>query len=666
MKTFDPDDESPYFDPIDEIPVAPQREPVVIDTGAALELLDRITHELPGGGESRQGQRDMVAAIAGAFGRREHAIIEAGTGVGKSLAYLVPSALTGERVIIATATKNLQDQLAQKDAPTVAKATSRTRVAVLKGKNSYLCRNRVEATRGDAQLSFEDGAEVPKGVADQMRRILSWAESTRTGDRDELTFEVDERAWRQLSVTPQECLHRQHCPQGDTCFHEVAKDVAAESNIVIVNSHLYASHLASGKGLLPAHDFVVFDEAHEVLDIFASLLGTSLSPTRLRAAATVARQVLGASYVDITSDLAAAADHLSAELEIQFAAEQLDGLSPKVAEKLGEANDLVAKLIEGVKAIASTSPGGDAAKIRAQGPLTQLQGDLARLLKLQKKHAENKGRQDELIYLVKREREIELELSIIDVGPILQDELWGEVTAVMTSATIPDTLPYALGLHDVPIQQFASPFDYAHNSLLYVPADMPERKDETAEAAIIEELVTLIEAAGGRTLALFTNRSVMQRVAEAVAPRLDTPVLVQGTLSRQRIVEEFRTVHESSLFAVTSFWQGIDVPGESLSLVTIDRLPFIPPNDPLMIARRERATKPFMEVDLPHAAMLLAQGVGRLIRSASDRGVVCVLDTRLATAQYKGNLFRKLPPMKRTRDRAEVVRFLQELREAND
>jgi len=666
VKTFDPDDESPYFDPIDEIPVAPQREPVVIDTGAALELLDRITHELPGGGESRQGQRDMVAAIAGAFGRREHAIIEAGTGVGKSLAYLVPSALTGERVIIATATKNLQDQLAQKDAPTVAKATSRTRVAVLKGKNSYLCRNRVEATRGDAQLSFEDGAEVPKGVADQMRRILSWAESTRTGDRDELTFEVDERAWRQLSVTPQECLHRQHCPQGDTCFHEAAKDVAAESNIVIVNSHLYASHLASGKGLLPAHDFVVFDEAHEVLDIFASLLGTSLSPTRLRAAATVARQVLGASYVDITSDLAAAADHLSAELEIQFAAEQLDGLSPKVAEKLGEANDLVAKLIEGVKAIASTSPGGDAAKIRAQGPLTQLQGDLARILKLQKKHAENKGRQDELIYLVKREREIELELSIIDVGPILQDELWGEVTAVMTSATIPDTLPYALGLHDVPIQQFASPFDYAHNSLLYVPADMPERKDETAEAAIIEELVTLIEAAGGRTLALFTNRSVMQRVAEAVAPRLDTPVLVQGTLSRQRIVEEFRTVHESSLFAVTSFWQGIDVPGESLSLVTIDRLPFIPPNDPLMIARRERATKPFMEVDLPHAAMLLAQGVGRLIRSASDRGVVCVLDTRLATAQYKGNLFRKLPPMKRTRDRAEVVRFLQELREAND
>jgi len=657
VKTFDPDDENPYFDPIDEIPVAPRREPVVIDTGAALELLDRITHELPGGGESRQGQRDMVAAIAGAFGRREHAIIEAGTGVGKSLAYLVPSALTGERVIIATATKNLQDQLAQKDAPTVAKATSRTRVAVLKGKNSYLCRNRVEATRGDAQLSFEDGAEVPKGVTDQMRRILSWAESTRTGDRDELTFEVDERAWRQLSVTPQECLHRQHCPQGDTCFHEVAKDVAAESNIVIVNSHLYASHLASGKGLLPAHDFVVFDEAHEVLDIFASLLGTSLSPTRLRAAATVARHVLGASYVDITSDLTAAADRLSAELEIQFVAEQLNGLSSEVEKEIRLANDLAMKLIEGVKAIASTSPGDDAAKIRAQGPLTQLQGDLARLLKVQR---------GELLYLVKREREIELELSIIDVGPILQDELWGEVTAVMTSATIPDTLPYALGLPDVPIQQFASPFDYAHNSLLYVPADMPERKDETAEAAIIEELVTLIEAAGGRTLALFTNRSVMQRVAEAVAPRLDTPVLVQGTLSRQRIVEEFRTVHESSLFAVTSFWQGIDVPGESLSLVTIDRLPFIPPNDPLMIARRERATKPFMEVDLPHAAMLLAQGVGRLIRSASDRGVVCVLDTRLATAQYKGNLFRKLPPMKRTRDRAEVVRFLQELREAND
>lgn len=657
MNTFDPDDDFPYEEAPDEVVTRTVAPPVEVDTSEALALLDQITDHLPGGGESRQGQRDMVAAIAAAFTTREHVIVEAGTGVGKSLAYLVPSALTGQRVVIATATKNLQDQLASKDAPTVAKAETRTRVAVLKGKNSYLCRNRVEAVRGDAQLSFDDGEAVPKGIADQMRRVLSWADSTQTGDRDELTFEVDERAWRQLAVTPQECLHKMSCPQGATCFHEKAKDLAAGSNIVIVNSHLYASHLASGKGLLPAHDFVVFDEAHEVLDIFASLLGTSLSPARLRAAAAAGKQMLGVAFIDVTGELTAIADRLSAELEIQYAAEELTGTSPNVARELEASIPVLTKILEGLKAIPSDTPDDEARKIRASGPITHLLGDVQRLTKLQK---------GELLYLVKREREIELELSIIDIGPRLRDELWGDVTAVLTSATIPDTLPRSLGLSDVPIQHFASPFDYAANSLLYVPADMPPRNDDGAEAAIIEELVTLITAAGGRTLSLFTNRSVMQRVAEAVAPRLDTPVLVQGTLSRQRIIDQFRNEPEASLFAVTSFWQGIDVPGHSLSLVTIDRLPFNPPNDPLVIARRERAASPFMEVDLPRAAMLLAQGVGRLIRSATDKGVVAVLDTRLATAGYKANLFRKLPPMKRTRNRDEVTAFLRDLREAQD
>jgi ATP-dependent DNA helicase DinG len=233
---------------------------------------------------------------------------------------------------------------------------------------------------------------------------------------------------------------------------------------------------------------------------------------------------------------------------------------------------------------------------------------------------------------------------------------------VLTSATIPDNLVRDLGLDGDSISQhFDSPFDYPGHSLLYVPDNFPTRNADGAERAIIEELVELISAAGGRTLALFTNRSVMNRVAEAVAPRLETAVLVQGTLSRQRIIEEFRDSAEASLFAVTSFWQGIDVPGHSLSLVTIDRLPFAVPNDPLAEARRNRSTRPFYEVDLPRASMLLAQGVGRLIRTSTDRGVVAVLDTRLAEATYKSALFRKLPPMKRTRDKAVVHAFLREL-----
>jgi ATP-dependent DNA helicase DinG len=276
----------------------------------------------------------------------------------------------------------------------------------------------------------------------------------------------------------------------------------------------------------------------------------------------------------------------------------------------------------------------------------------------------SKLRDGELLYLSKRDREVDIEVSLVDVGPRLHDDLWGSVTAVLTSATIPDNLAKNLGLEgDCIVERFESPFDYQKNSLLYVPDRFPSRNADGAEAAIIEELVELIAAAGGRTLALFTNRSVMNRVAEAVAPRLKTPVLVQGTLSRQRIITEFRDDAEASLFAVTSFWQGIDVPGHSLSLVTIDRLPFAVPNDPLAEARRSRSDKPFYEVDLPRAAMLLAQGVGRLIRTHTDRGVVAVLDTRLAEASYKSALFRKLPPMKRTRDKAQVHAFLKELRE---
>jgi len=658
VQSFDPDDETTEVEvDVDEAPgVQLDADLVEIDVDRALGLLDRITAHLPGGGESREGQRQMVAAVAAAFSRKEHAIIEAGTGVGKSLAYLVPAAMSGRRVVVATATKNLQDQLATKDAPTVAEVATRTKVAVLKGKNNYLCRNRALATGGGSQLSFDDGSSVPKGVADQMRRVLAWAEETETGDRDELSFEIDPRAWRGLSVTPQECLGRAQCPQGHNCFHELAKDRAAESSIVIVNTHLYAAHLASGSMLLPAHEYVVFDEAHEVQDIFASLLGTSLNASRLRAFVAVAKPLLGSSFADTASDLAASADRLATILEIQYDARDLTGLGPDAQREIETAATLTTRLIEVLRTTQTAGAEDEARKIRTLGPGVHLSNDLARVAHPQK---------GELLYLSRRDREIDLEVNLVDVGPRLHDDLWGNVTAVLTSATIPDSLPAQLGLADVRIESFASPFDYPHHSLLYVPSGFPGRNEAGAEAAIIDELVTLIEAAGGRTLALFTNRAVMNRVAQAVEGRITTPVLVQGTLSRQRIIELFRASAEASLFAVTSFWQGIDVPGHSLSLVTIDRLPFSVPNDPLLKARQELSTNPFFEVDLPRATMLLAQGVGRLIRNRSDRGVVAVLDTRLAEARYRSQLFKKLPPMKRTRDQAEVTRFLRELRVAS-
>ncbi|MGB8195830.1 MAG: ATP-dependent DNA helicase [Acidimicrobiales bacterium] len=654
MRSYDPDDESVYVEPAIEDGVQLDEDVVEIDTDRALAFLDRITHELPGGGESRNGQREMVRSVAAAFSRRKTTVIEAGTGIGKSLAYLIPAAMSGQRVVVATATKNLQDQLAQKDAPTVAANAPGVRVAVLKGRQNYLCRNRVHSVGGATQLSFDDGSDVPKGVADQMRRILQWSNETETGDRDELPFEVDQRAWRGLSVTPQECLHRANCPQGQNCFAELAKDRAAESSILIVNTHLYASHLASGSTILPAHEFVVFDEAHDILDIFASLLGTSLNATRLRALAAVARPLLTSEFAARCQDLVTTADRFAASLQIQYDRNELTGLDEDCARELSRANELVVALVEGLRSLTTSGADAEARKIRALGPAIHLQNDLARV---------NNVRAGELLFLAKRDREVDVEISLVDVGPRLADDLWGNVTAVLTSATIPDTLPKSLGLGATPIEHFDSPFDYAANSLLYVPDNFPARNDTGAEAAIIEELVQLITAAGGRTLALFTNRSVMNRVADAVEPRLETEVLVQGTKSRQKIIEEFRDNAEASLFAVASFWQGIDVPGHSLSLVTIDRLPFSVPNDPLAEARRSNSERPFYEVDLPRATMLLAQGVGRLIRNSTDRGVVAVLDTRLAQSSYRSAMFKKLPPMKRTRDRDQVLAFLRSLRE---
>jgi len=656
VHTFDPDEEIPYVEPDVDSGVQLDDDVVEIDAERALELLDRITHDLPGGGENRDAQRMMVRSIASAFSRRRSAVIEAGTGVGKSLAYLVPAAMLAKRVVVATATKNLQDQLAAKDAPAVGAHWPGVRVEVLKGRQNYLCRNRAQSLSGGAQMSFDDGSDVPRGVADQMRRILNWANETPTGDRDELSFEVDHRAWRSLSVTAQECLGRSRCPQGNSCFSEMAKDRAAASSILVVNTHLYASHLASGSMLLPAHEFVVFDEAHELVDIFATLLGTSLNSSRLRALAGVARPLLGAEFTQRCLDLVSAADRLATALQAQFERNEMTGLDEDSRRDFNRCAELVVAIVEGLRTLPTDSPDAEARKIRALGPAVHLGNDLARV---------GNVRDGELLYLTRREREIDLELSLVDVAPRLRDDLWCNVTAILTSATIPDNLTRMLGLDDATVERFESPFDYQKNSLLYVPNNFPERNSPEAESAIVEELVALIEAAGGRTLALFTNRSVMNRVAEAVEPRLDTEILVQGTLSRQRIIKEFRESPSASLFAVTSFWQGIDVPGHSLSLVTIDRLPFSVPNDPLAEARRAKSERPFYEVDLPRATMLLAQGVGRLIRSSTDRGVVAVLDTRLAQSSYRTAMFRKLPPMKRTRDQAEVRAFLSELRIAS-
>jgi ATP-dependent DNA helicase DinG len=621
VKSFDPDEDFPYVEPGDEGGIFLDADVVEVSTEATLELLNAITTALPGGGESREGQQQMAEAVATALTRKRHLIVEAGTGVGKSLAYLTPVAISGRRVVIATATKNLQDQLAEKDAPLVAARARGLSTAVLKGRSNYFC--------------------------------LQKAQETSSGERDELTFEVDERAWRTVSVNPQQCIGKVQCKYGNECFAELAKERAAAADVIIVNTALYGAHLATDGNILPMHDVVVFDEAHEVQDILARLLGTTIEPSRIRATVGLVRMLLPPSQRDGLKPLLDAADRLGEHLDLQIELGVVEGLSDETTLELASIAAALNGLQDAMKP-SGTDSGGEVKRIRANQAVTHLLGDLDRIQQLGA---------DELIWISREGNEAIINLSLITVGELLRDSLWPSITAIFTSATIPDTLAKNLGLpaDNTDKLTVSSPFNYPENSLLYVAKHLPDRKDELQYTpAMLEELVHLINAAGGRTLALFTNKKYMEATAAEVAKRIKTPVLVQGSRAKATLLEKFRDDESASLFAVASFWQGVDVPGKSLSLVTIDRLPFQPPTDPVGKARRERAgDRGFYEVDLPRATMMLAQGVGRLIRSAEDRGVVAVFDNRLATASYRHQILKRLPPMKRTIDRTEAEAFLE-------
>jgi ATP-dependent DNA helicase DinG len=365
------------------------------------------------------------------------------------------------------------------------------------------------------------------------------------------------------------------------------------------------------------------------------------------------RLLLPPSRRDDLKPLLDSADRLSEHLDLQIELGVVEGLSDETTLELAAIGATLNGLQEFLKP-SGADASGEVRRIRAAQAVTHLLGDLDRIQKLGA---------DELIWISREGNEPVINLSLITVGEILRESLWPAVTAIFTSATIPDTLAKNLGLPSANTDAItvASPFNYPEHSLLYVAKHLPDRKDEMQYTpAMLEELVHLITAAGGRTLALFTNKKYMESVAAEVAKRISTPVLVQGTRAKATLLEKFRDDESASLFAVASFWQGVDVPGKSLSLVTIDRLPFQPPTDPVGKARRERAgDRGFYEVDLPRATMMLAQGVGRLIRSAEDRGVVAVFDNRLATASYRHPILKRLPPMKRTIDRSEAEAFLK-------
>jgi ATP-dependent DNA helicase DinG len=648
VRSFDPDEEA---SPLDDDALAERdlRDEVGDVAGdEARYALDKVTGAMALA-ERRDGQRDMAAEVAFAIAKNRHLVVEAGTGIGKSLGYLVPVALSGRRTVVATATKALQDQLVTTEVPAVRAAGLELDAAVLKGRQNYLCQQRL-ADLGDpgATLDLGDEGSGHTGVADQLRRIATWSSTTESGERDALGFEADPRAWAQVSMPAEECPGPERCPHGATCFAENAKRRAEQAQVVIVNAALYGAHLSTGRTLLPAHDVVIFDEAHELDERLTRSLGVELSASRLRATAGIARAAGVSEANEAANDLQRLADRYAARLADRTAQGHTVGLDDATRALLDEASRATDALVDAL----TTSGAMDLRRFGARGAAVHLRGDLVRL--------RDPG-SDDLVFVEGNERSATLVCAPIEVGALLAG-LWDEVTAVFCSATVPERLEDRLGL---PVQRrrratYPSPFDYRAHSLLYVPAHLPERRDPGCEPAMVEELADLIEAAGGRTLALFTSRRALESVGAQVRERVSTPVLLQGERSRSRLLDAFRDDEATSLFATMGFWQGVDVPGRTLSLLVVDRLPFGRPDDPMLEARRERAgSSAFMAIDVPRASMLLAQGVGRLIRTASDTGVVCVLDTRLATAAYRGGLLRRLPPMRRTTSRAEAVAFLR-------
>ncbi len=628
----------------------------------------KVVAALPGGGEQRSGQLQMAEEVAAAIAGGHHLLVQAGTGTGKSLGYLVPALLAERPVVVATATKALQEQLVTNDLPFLRRALGTGfRWALLKGRSNYLCR----AALDDAVGGSDQGVLLDDGVLDRERlgEVVAWADETATGDRADLPFSLSHPDWSRLSVSASECPGAQRCPHGDICFAEDARHRASTADVVVVNIHLYGTHLASGGVVLPEHDVVVIDEAHALEDIAAATLGITIAPGQIHALATAVRSLFTGDHRAVAS-LEAAAARLIRALDASAGA-RVDPTGGELALALLAASEAAA----GASAAArEVDPGGDAAsrKERLLQLAAAVVSDLRGAAELDEAH----------VAWVEERPGVALRVAPVDVGAELAERLFPEVTVVLTSATLQvggsfEPVARRLGLDRAapgddeggPTPAWrgidvGSPFDYPNQALLYCAAHLPDPRSPAYEAAMLDELEGLVDAAGGRTLALFTSRRAMEAAAERLEA-LPYQVLVQDALPRGLLHQSFLADVSSVLLATMSFWQGFDAPGATCSLVIVDRLPFARPDDPLAAARRQAATRArrnaFATVDLPRAAMLLAQGAGRLIRSAEDRGVVAVLDRRLATASYRWDLVRSLPPMRRTRDPAEARRALAEL-----
>jgi ATP-dependent DNA helicase DinG len=614
---------------------------------------------------ARPQQVELAQAIAEAINTNGQLIAEAGTGTGKTFAYLVPALLAGGKVVVSTGTKNLQDQLFQKDLPMVRDALKApVSMALLKGRSNYVCHYHLELAQSNGLFKTREDVK-------HLAKIVTYTKVSQSGDKSGLA-DVPENApiWMHVTSTRDNCLG-QECPQHNECFVLKARKEAMEADVVVVNHHLFfADVMLRDEGvaeLLPACNTVIFDEAHQLPETASLFFGESLSTSQLFDLSQDARIEALTSAKDFAA-LPTACDELDkAARDLRLAFKREGRMAADATETIKEfapalkiLSEKLAKLSGLLEKQAERSEGLENCWQRSQVLVAQL------------KHWQDNDMQETVRWLEVFHHSLQLNTTPLSIADIFAKQISGHPRAwIFTSATLAVKQNFAhyqaeMGLLEARTACWDSPFNYQEQALLYVPQNLPEPNSEGYTDAVVQAALPLIEASKGRAFLLFTSLRAMQRAYEILQAEFDRknlkyPLMMQGEGSRNELLSRFREHGNAVLLGSQSFWEGVDVRGEALSLVIIDKLPFAPPDDPVLAARiaemNKQGRNAFMEFQLPRTIINLKQGAGRLIRDESDRGVLMICDPRLISKHYGKRIWQSLPPFKRTRDEAEAVNF---------